>query len=70
VFNDVDTIIQVAEAGLGLGRSMEDEVAGQLARGTLMRVLEDGCARLFPACHRIAADAGSKFISRTGGITI
>lgn len=42
-FNTVSMITRAAEAGFGLGFVMEDHVAEQLARGSLVRVLEDWC---------------------------
>ncbi|MGO4816526.1 LysR substrate-binding domain-containing protein, partial [Cupriavidus sp. 2MCAB6] len=42
-FNNVSMIARAAEAGFGLGFVMEDHVAEQLARGSLVRVLEDWC---------------------------
>ena len=44
VFNDTDAIIQAAEAGLGLGFVMEDQVEDAIAAGRLERVLEDWSA--------------------------
>lgn len=40
-FNNVNMIVHAAEAGFGLGFVMEDYVSKQLARGSLVRVLED-----------------------------
>jgi DNA-binding transcriptional LysR family regulator len=42
-FNDVDMIIQAAEASMGLGFVMEDQVREQLETGHLIRVLADWC---------------------------
>ncbi|MGO4737167.1 LysR family transcriptional regulator [Bosea sp. 2KB_26] len=42
-FNNVSMIARAAEAGFGLGFVMDDHVAEQLARGSLVRVLEDWC---------------------------
>lgn len=42
-FNNVTMIVRAAEAGFGLGFVMEGQVAAQLARGSLVRVLEDWC---------------------------
>ena len=43
VFDDADLMIRAALDGLGLTFSFEAYVAPQLARGTLVRVLEDWC---------------------------
>lgn len=43
IVNDVSMIVAAAEAGLGLGFVMEDQVATQLADGRLVRVLADWC---------------------------
>lgn len=42
-FNNVPMIVRAAEAGLGLGFVMEDQVAGQLADRRLVRALEEWC---------------------------
>jgi DNA-binding transcriptional LysR family regulator len=43
-FNDVEMVVRSAEAGLGLGFVMEDQVAAQIESGALIRVLDDWCA--------------------------
>lgn len=48
--NSSDLIRRAALAGLGLGFVMEDEVAADIAAGTLHRVLEDWCPP-FPGYH-------------------
>jgi DNA-binding transcriptional LysR family regulator len=40
-FNDVEMVIRAAEAGLGLGFVMEDQVATQIESGALISVLDD-----------------------------
>lgn len=42
-FNNAAMVARAAEAGFGLAFVMEDQVAGQLADGRLVRVLEDWC---------------------------
>lgn len=42
-FNDVEMVVKAAEAGLGLGFVMEDQVAARIESGALVRVLEDWC---------------------------
>jgi DNA-binding transcriptional LysR family regulator len=42
-FNNVNMIARAAEAGLGLGFVMEDHVNRQLAKGSLVRVLQEWC---------------------------
>lgn len=49
-FNNTDMIIRAAEAGFGLGFVMEDRIAGRVADGRLIRVLEDWCPS-FPGYH-------------------
>jgi DNA-binding transcriptional LysR family regulator len=44
-FDNVAMIVRAAEDGLGLGFVMEDRVAGHLADGRLIRVMEDWCPR-------------------------
>jgi len=41
--DDVEIMIQAAEDGVGLAFALEEHVAAQLAKGTLVRVLEDWC---------------------------
>jgi DNA-binding transcriptional LysR family regulator len=43
IVDDVDTMIQAAISGLGLAFAIDAHVATQLARGALVRVLEDWC---------------------------
>ena len=43
VFNNVSMIVRAAEAGFGLAFVMQDQVAGQLADGRLVRALENWC---------------------------
>ena len=43
VLNDVDLIMAAALAGHGIAFMLEDHVTEHLARGTLVRVLEDWC---------------------------
>ncbi len=42
-FNDVPMILRAAAAGFGLACLLEDQVAGLVAGGSLIRVLEDWC---------------------------
>lgn len=42
--NNINMIVRAAEAGLGLGFVMENQVSAQLADGRLVRVLEDWSA--------------------------
>ena len=42
-FDNINMIVRAAEAGFGLGFVMEDDVRTQLARGRLVRVLDDWC---------------------------
>ena len=42
-FNNAAMVARAAEAGFGLAFVMEDQVAGQIAAGRLVRVLEDWC---------------------------
>jgi DNA-binding transcriptional LysR family regulator len=39
----VDVLIRAAADGVGLAFTIEEHVATQLAKGTLVRVLEDWC---------------------------
>ena len=41
--NNTATIVQAATRGVGLGFVMESSVANHVARGQLVRVLEDWC---------------------------
>ncbi len=41
--NDVEFMIRAALDGVGLAFALEEHVAGHIARGTLVRVLEDWC---------------------------
>ena len=41
--DDVDILIRAAVDGVGLAFALEEHVATQLAKGTLIRVLEDWC---------------------------
>lgn len=50
VFNNLSMRVQAAVAGLGLAYLPEDQVKTELARGQLVRVLEDWCAP-FPGYH-------------------
>lgn len=43
VLNDVDLIVAAAAAGHGLAHLVDDRVSPLLAKGTLVRVLEDWC---------------------------
>lgn len=43
VVNNINANLQAAEAGLGLAIVMEDQIRGQLANGSLVRVLEEWC---------------------------
>jgi DNA-binding transcriptional LysR family regulator len=49
-FDNVPMIVRAATAGFGLGFVMEGQVAGHLADGRLVRVLEDWCPS-FPGYH-------------------
>lgn len=42
-FDNINMIVRAATAGFGLGFVMEDQVAGAIADGRLVRVLEDWC---------------------------
>ena len=48
--NSITTIVRAAEAGLGIGFVMADQVQAQLADGRLVQVLEDWCPP-FPGYH-------------------
>jgi DNA-binding transcriptional LysR family regulator len=50
VFNNIAMRLDAAKRGLGLAYMPDDQVAGQIARGELVRVLEDWCAP-FPGYH-------------------
>ena len=43
VFNDVELTVRAAADGLGLAFALEEHVAERIARGELVRVLEDWC---------------------------
>jgi DNA-binding transcriptional LysR family regulator len=43
VFNDVELTLRAALDGVGLAFALEEHVAGHIARGELVRVLEDWC---------------------------
>jgi DNA-binding transcriptional LysR family regulator len=43
VFNNVPILLRAATAGFGLACVLEDQVAAQLAQGSLIRVLDDWC---------------------------
>lgn len=43
VFNEMNMILRAARAGFGLAYVVEDKVADEIARGTLVRVLGDWC---------------------------
>jgi DNA-binding transcriptional LysR family regulator len=43
ILDDTDLVIQAAIDGAGLAWVTEDRVAGHLASGTLVRVLDDWC---------------------------
>jgi DNA-binding transcriptional LysR family regulator len=43
IFNDVDLTIRAAADGVGLAFALEEHVADRIARGELVRVLEDWC---------------------------
>ncbi len=43
VFNNVPLLLRAATAGFGLACVLEDQVAAQLAQGSLIRVLDDWC---------------------------
>ncbi|MFN5451908.1 LysR substrate-binding domain-containing protein, partial [Bradyrhizobium sp.] len=43
VLNDVDLIVAAASAGHGLAHLVDDRVAPLLAKGALVRVLDDWC---------------------------
>ncbi|QJU57382.1 LysR family transcriptional regulator [Sphingomonas sp. AP4-R1] len=49
-FNDTDMIMKAAEAGMGLGFLMEDQVRCAVAAGRLVAVMEDWCPS-FPGYH-------------------
>ncbi len=49
-FNSTPMIVRAAAAGFGIGFVMEDQAAGHLADGRLIRVLEDWCPP-FPGYH-------------------
>ena len=50
VFNNIAMRLDAAKRGLGLAYMPDDHVAEQIARGELVRVLEDWCAP-FPGYH-------------------
>lgn len=50
VFNNIAMRLDAARRGLGLAYMPDDQVAEQIARGELVRVLEDWCAP-FPGYH-------------------
>lgn len=50
VFNNIAMRLDAVRRGLGLAYMPEDQVADQIARGELVRVLEDWCAP-FPGYH-------------------
>jgi len=41
VIDDTHLVIQAALAGIGIGLAYEEQVAGYIAKGRLVRVLED-----------------------------
>lgn len=43
ILNDVELTVRAALDGVGLAYALEEHVAGQIARGDLVRVLEDWC---------------------------
>jgi len=43
IFNDVDLTVRAASDGVGLAFALEEHVAERIARGELVRVLEDWC---------------------------
>jgi DNA-binding transcriptional LysR family regulator len=43
IFNDVDLTVRAASDGVGLAFALEEHVAERIARGQLVRVLEDWC---------------------------
>jgi DNA-binding transcriptional LysR family regulator len=43
ILDELDLLIQAAVDGAGLAWVAEDRVAAHLAKGTLVRVLEDWC---------------------------
>ena len=43
IVNDVDLVLRAASDGLGLAFALEEHVADRIARGELVRVLEDWC---------------------------
>src|SRR5713226_9485644 len=43
IFNDVDLTLRAASDGVGLAFALEEHVAERIARGELVRVLEDWC---------------------------
>lgn len=49
-FNDTDMIMTAAEAGMGLGFLMEDQVHDAIAAGRLVAVMEEWCPH-FPGYH-------------------
>ncbi|HVJ44545.1 MAG TPA: LysR family transcriptional regulator [Dongiaceae bacterium] len=50
IFNNTNMVVCAAIAGFGLGYVMEDHIEEHLARGRLVRVLEDWCPP-FPGYH-------------------
>ena len=50
VFNSVPMILNAATAGFGLACVLEDQVAAQIAEGSLIHVLADWCEP-FPGYH-------------------
>jgi DNA-binding transcriptional LysR family regulator len=46
-FDDPELVVQAVEAGLGIGSSMEEPLARQIASGRLIQVLKDWCP-VFP----------------------
>jgi DNA-binding transcriptional LysR family regulator len=50
VFNDPEMVLRAAASGFGLACVLEDYVEAYLARGDLVRVLEDWCPP-FPGYH-------------------
>ena len=43
IFNDVELTLRAASDGIGLAFALEEDVAERIARGELVRVLEDWC---------------------------
>jgi len=43
IFNDVELTLRAASDGMGLAFALEEQVAERIARGELLRVLEDWC---------------------------